>query len=308
MNIVMLDSLTLGEFDTNIFSKLGNFSFYPTTKSDEVIPRCKDADIVIVNKVVLDANIIESLSNLKLICVAATGTNNIDLETAKKRGIPVKNVVGYSTYSVAQHTLTLALNLLSKLTYYSQYVASGEWAKSEIFCHLAYPIIDLKDKEWGIIGLGNIGRQVCHLVKAFGARVSYHSTSGNIQAGIQHKSIESLLQTSDIISIHAPFNPKTQNLIADKELRLLKKGAILLNLGRGGIVNEQDLAARLKEQDFYFGSDVLEKEPMIPNHPLLNPDIASKVIITPHIAWAYKDTKDKLISMVVDNIKEFLRS
>ncbi|RDU70717.1 D-2-hydroxyacid dehydrogenase [Helicobacter aurati] len=309
MNIVMLDALTLGEFDSKIFAEFGHFSMYLTTKPDEIIPRCKDAQIIIVNKVVIDSHTIQSLDNLQLICVAATGTNNIDLQAAEKKGVLVKNVVGYSTNAVAQHTLMIALSFLGKLSYYAQYVAQGEWVKSDIFCHLSQPIIDLQSKEWGIVGFGSIGRQVCHLAQAFGARVSYHSTSGNnTQAGIPHKSLDSLLQTSDIISIHAPLNPQTHNLIAEPQIRQLKKGAILLNLGRGGIVNEQDVAKMLQEQDFYFGSDVLEKEPMIANHPFLNPALANRLIITPHIAWAYTDTKERLLGMVAENVKKFLQS
>ncbi|RDU61205.1 D-2-hydroxyacid dehydrogenase [Helicobacter sp. MIT 14-3879] len=308
MNIVLLDSLTLGDFDSRIFESLGNFTSYLTTKKNQIIERCKDSEIIITNKVILDSTIIESLPRLKLICIAATGMNNIDLQAAEKRGIAVRNVAGYSTRAVAQHTFMLALSLLGKLPYYSHYVASGEWVKSEIFCHLLYPIVDLYKREWGIIGLGSIGKEVCRLAKAFGANVSYYSTSGkNTQAEIPHKSLDNLLETSDIISIHAPLNEKTHNLITAKQLEKLKKGAILLNLGRGGIVNEQDVANNLKKQDFFFGTDVLEKEPMNANHPLLDSTITQKVIITPHIAWAYRDTKQRLLEMVADNIKTFLQ-
>ena len=309
MKIVMLDALTLGEFDSRPFSALGEFESYLTTPKEAVLERCKDADIVITNKVVLDSKTIESLDKLKLICIAATGMNNIDLEAAKKRNIPVKNVAGYSAKAVAQHTLMLALAFLGKLTYYSDYVARGEWVKSEIFCHLPHPIIDLHDREWGIIGLGQIGKQVASLASAFGAKVSYHSTSGkNTEASLPHLGLDSLLEKSDIVSIHAPLNEKTKDLIKQKELERLKPGAILLNLGRGGIVNENDLAACLSKRDFYFGGDVLEAEPMKENHPLLDPAIASKILITPHIAWAYRDTKERLLSMVVGNIKAFLES
>ena len=170
-------------------------------------------------------------------------------------------------------------------------------------------INDLYGKEWGIIGFGNIGKQVCKLAHSFGANISYHSTSGNnTQAQIPHKSLDSLLSTSDIISIHAPLNSHTHNLITKRQLQKLKKGAILLNLGRGGIVNERDLAEQLHQQDFYFGTDVLEKEPMIENHPLLDSNIAHKIIITPHIAWAYKDTKERLLQLVAKNIESFIQS
>lgn len=307
MKIIMLDALTLGDFDSKIFEKFGDFIAYPTTQPSQILERCKDADIIITNKVVLDSDIIPALSKLKLICVSATGTNNIDLEAAKKCNIAVKNVAGYSTHAVAQHTFMLALSLLGQLPYYTDYVKKGEWVKSEIFCHLGHELKDLYAKEWGIIGFGAIGRQVCNIAQAFGANVSYHSTSGrNTQAEIPHKDLESLLTQSDIISIHAPLNDSTYNLIAESELKKLKKGAILLNLGRGGIVNEKDLANRLIEQDFYFGTDVLEKEPMQTNHVLLDPRIAHKILITPHVAWGYSETKKHLLELVAQNIESYI--
>ncbi|RDU61873.1 D-2-hydroxyacid dehydrogenase [Helicobacter didelphidarum] len=307
MKIVMLDALTLGEFNATKFQNLGDFTSYPITNQDEILMRCKDAQIIITNKVILNAETLESLPNLQLICVAATGTNNIDLQAAKRHGIEVKNVAGYSTAAVAQHTLMLALAFLGQLPYYTSYVREGKWTQSNIFCHLGREIRDINQKEWGIIGFGTIGKQVCKLAQAFGTNVSYYSTSGsNTQCEIPHKSLDELLATSDIISIHAPFNEKTHNLIGLTQLKQLKKGAILLNLGRGGIVNEEELAKSLKEQDFYFGADVLEKEPMIPNHPLLDSSIADKILLTPHIAWAHKDTKERLLELVVKNIETFL--
>lgn len=307
MQLVLLDSMTLGDFDEQIFTKFGDFKAYPTTNTIQVIERALHADIIITNKVVLDSNTLAMLPNLKLICITATGTNNIDMEYAKANNIIVKNVAGYSTNAVAQHTLMLALALLGRLPYYAKYVGKGHWCSSEIFCHLDYDLQDIYGKQWGIIGYGNIGKQVCRLAKAFGAQVSYHSTSGNnTQSDIPHKSLEELLKTSDIISIHAPLNKTTHNLICKEQLKLLKQKAILLNLGRGGIVNEYDLAEALLTQDFLFGTDVLEHEPMQANHPLLNSKISNKIIITPHIAWAYKDTKERLLQMVANNIKQFL--
>lgn len=312
MKIVMLDRATLGEFDSKIFEKFGKFVSYPVTKSNEIIERCKDAQIIITNKVVLDSQILEKLPNLKLICITATGTNNIDLIAAKRLNIAVKNVANYSTFAVAQHTLALALNFLGKMPYYTQYVARGEWVKSEIFCHLNGELQDLYAKSWGIIGYGNIGKRVCALAQAFGADVSYHSTSGHIRKeNVPHKSLESMLEECDIISIHAPFNEQTNNLIALDSIKKLKKGAILLNLGRGGIVNESDVASALKSgQDFYFGADVLKSEPMESENALLSifkdSNLSARVLITPHIAWAYKDTKNTLLKKVALNIESFL--
>lgn len=307
MQIILLDSMTLGDFDERIFTQFGDFRAYSTTDSTQIVERASKADIIITNKVVLDSKILSMLPSLKLICITATGTNNIDMDYAKAHNIVVKNVAGYSTHAVAQHTLMLALALLARLPYYANYVAKGQWCDSEIFCHLSYDLQDIRGKQWGIIGYGSIGKQVCKLAKAFEVQVSYHSASGNnTQNDIPHKSLEELLSTSDIISIHAPLSKVTHNLICKEQLALLKQNAILLNLGRGGIVNENDLAAMLHAKDFLFGADVLEHEPMMANHPLLDSKIAHKIIITPHIAWAYKDTKEKLLQMVSDNIRQFL--
>ncbi|MWV61177.1 D-2-hydroxyacid dehydrogenase [Helicobacter saguini] len=314
MKIVMLDRATLGEFDSKIFEKFGEFVSYPVTKSNEIIERSKDAEIIITNKVVLNAETLEKLPKLKLICITATGTNNIDLVAAKRLNIAVKNVAGYSTFAVAQHTLALALNFLGEMPYYTHYVARGEWAKSEIFCHLERELHDLYAKSWGIIGYGAIGKRVCALAQAFGADVSYHSTSGHIRKeNVPHKSLDAMLAECDIISIHAPFNEQTNNLITLDSIKKLKKGAILLNLGRGGIVNESDVAAALKGgQDFYFGADVLKHEPMESNNPLLeimaDSKLSRRILITPHIAWAYKDTKNVLLKKVAGNIESFLNA
>ena len=309
VNIVFLDQYTVNHTDLTPIEVLGHYTGYDITPAELIVERCHEADVVIANKTPLMGDTLRALPRLKLICVAATGMNNVDLETAKAQNVVVKNVVGYSTYAVAQHTLMLALSFLGQLPYYNNYVQSGKWTKSKIFCHLGQEINDLYGKEWGIIGFGNIGKQVCKLAQSFGANISYHSTSGNnTQAQIPHKSLDSLLSTSDIISIHAPLNSHTHNLITKRQLQKLKKGAILLNLGRGGIVNERDLAEQLHQQDFYFGTDVLEKEPMIENHPLLDSNIAHKIIITPHIAWAYKDTKERLLQLVAKNIESFIQS
>lgn len=311
MSIVILDALTLGNSSLEGIKKLGKLAVYPTTAKNEVLKRAKDAEIIITNKVVLDAAILAKLKKLKLICVSATGMNNIDLEAAKKLKIEVKNVAGYSTDSVAQHTLMLALNWLGKLNYYDKFCKKGKWAQNNIFCHISdkNELYELNKKSWGIIGLGSIGKKVAQIASAFGASVAYYSTSGkNSDKNFkQEKSLENLLKNSDIISIHAPLNEKTKNLISKKELKLLKPNALLINVGRGGIVNEADLAKALLERDFYFASDVLEIEPMVKNHPLLNKKLRKKILLTPHIAWAYKESRARLIAGVEKNIKDFLK-
>lgn len=310
MNIVILDAKTLGNSNLDSIAKLGKISIYQTTNKKDVVKRAKDADIILTNKVVLDSSILKKLPNLKLICITATGMNNIDLECAKKLKIEVKNVENYSTQAVAQHTLMFALNLLGKLNYYDRYTKKGKWAKNDIFCHICndHELCELENKNWGIIGFGNIGRCVAQLAKAFNANVKYYSTSGkNVNNDCsREKSLEELLKNSDIISIHAPLNEQTKNLITKKELLMLKKDAILINMGRGGIVNENDLAKVLRKRNFYFACDVLETEPMTKNHPFLDKKIQEKLLITPHIGWAYKGARAKLIEGIENNIKSFI--
>lgn len=307
MKIVILDAKTLGKSDLSPIKEFGDFIIYQTTSPDQTLQRCQDADIVLTNKVVLDAPILSQLPKLKLICVTATGTNIIDLEAAHNLEIVVKNVAGYSTNSVAQHTLTMALNLLSKINYYDHYCKSGEWCKSDIFVHINGGLYELDGKKWGIIGFGTIGKKVASLAEAFGSQISYTSTSGkNSDNTYPQKPLETLLRESDIISIHAPLNETTKNLITQKELALLKENAILINVGRGGIVNEEDVAKILESKNIFFGADVLEIEPMKANHPFLNPNIQDKIILTPHIAWAYENARKKLLEMIIENIKSFI--
>lgn len=307
MKIVILDAKTLGECDLTPIKKFGEFVIYQTTTPEQTLHRCKDADIILTNKVVLDAKTLKELNNLKLICVTATGTNIIDTQTAEKMGILIKNVAGYSTNSVAQHTLTLALTFLSRLPYYDHYCKSGEWCKSDIFMHINGGLNELNGKKWGIIGLGSIGKKVATIASAFGAKISYTSTSGkNSDTTYPQKSLQDLLKESDIISIHAPLNESTNNLIAKEQLSLLKDKAIIINVGRGGIVNENDVAKILLDKNIYFATDVLQKEPMEKNHPFLNPLIQDKIILTPHIAWAYGNARETLIKMVIENIRTFI--
>ena len=263
---------------------------------------------MLTNKVILDKEILNALKDtLKLVCITATGMNNVDLQTAKNLGIEVKNVAGYSTKSVAQHTLMMALALSAKLPFYDSYCKSGEYTKSPIFTNLSTPLELLNGKKWGIIGLGTIGLEVARLANAFGAEVNYYSTSGkNQNPNYTSLPLDTLLQTSSIISIHAPLNEATQDLINKNNLCKIKEGGILINVGRGGIVNENDLAEEMQKREIYAGFDVFTKEPMIENHPFLNPKIANQLILTPHNAWGYEDSKEILIQGVLKNIQEFL--
>lgn len=306
MKIVILDADTLGDCDLSVIESLGEVVSYGFTRPNEALTRCKDAEIVLTNKVVLDREILSQLPKLKLICITATGMNNVDLEYAAQKGIEVKNVAGYSTDSVAQHTLSMVLYFLSRLGYYDEYCKSGAWCKSEIFVHINGGLRELKGLEWGIIGFGAIGKRVGELARCFGANVSYYSTSGqNSQSEYMRKDLESLLSSSDIISIHAPLNAQTKNLLNRSNLGLIKDGALLINVGRGGIVNEEDIAELLKTKDMYFGADVLEVEPMRAKHVFLDKAIAHKLLLTPHVAWAYDQARKRLLEQTAHNIASF---
>ncbi|WP_345976205.1 D-2-hydroxyacid dehydrogenase [Sulfurimonas sp. HSL3-7] len=304
MKIVILDAATFGETDLSGFDDLGEVVIYQTTTADETLERAKDADVIVTNKVVIDAAIMEASTHLKLICIAATGMNNVDLEYAEKNEIAVKNVAGYSTDSVVQHTFSMLFYLMGHSRYYDEYVKSGEWQKSPVFTHVAKPFAEVKGKKWGIIGLGEIGRGVADIAKAFGAEVYYYSTSGkNTNSAYEQISFTKLLETCDIVTIHAPLNAQTKDLIGHSELLMLKDGAILLNLGRGGIVSERALSAIIDVKEIYVGLDVLEKEPMTIPHPLMDIEHKERLYITPHIAWTSAEARKKLIASVIENIR-----
>ena len=303
MKIVFLDALTLGDVDFERFRSLGEVEIYQTTSKDETLERVKDADIVVTNKVVIDKEIMDK-SNIKFIQIAATGMNNVDLEYAKKKGIIVKNVAGYSTKAVIQHTFALVLGLINKICYFDEYTRE-EYPNSKIFTHIQN-WFEISDKRWGIIGLGEIGRGVGRLAKSFGAEVVYYSTSGkNQNREFKRVELDELLKTSKIISIHAPLNENTKNLLNKDNLKLIQDGAILVNVGRGGIINEKDLAEILERKDIFVGLDVFEREPINADNPLLK---SKKVIFTPHIAWTSIEAREKLMDGIYENIKDFCQT
>jgi len=304
MKIVLLDALTFGESDLSGFESLGEVVVYQTTSPEETLERIVDADVIVTNKVVITKEMMAECTKLKLICIAATGMNNVDLEAAKDQGIEVKNVAGYSTDSVIQHTFSMLFYMMGHSRYYDEYVKSAQWQKSPVFTHVAQPFSEIKGKRWGIIGLGEIGRGVANIAQAFGAEVFYYSTSGkNSNSTYEQISFTKLLETCDIITIHAPLNAMTQDLIGHSELLMLKDKAILLNLGRGGIVTERALAAIIDIKEIYVGLDVLEKEPMSTPHPLMEVEHKERLYITPHIAWTSVEARQKLLAMVIENIK-----
>ncbi len=309
MNIVILDKRTLGDdIDLSCFNKFGQVKMYDVTPKELTLKRVENADIVITNKVVIDRDIMDS-SSIKLICVAATGMNNIDLDYAKKSGIEVKNVAGYSTPSVVQTTFSLALYLIGKLRYLDEYTKSENgWVKSSIFTNLQEPYFDIAGKTWGIIGLGDIGKEVAKVANSFGAQIQYYSTSGkNSSSNYKRVDLNKLLKTSDIISIHAPLNEHTKNLINRDNLKLLKDNSLLLNLGRGGIIDEKDLSIYIDESNILVGLDVLEIEPMDKNSPFRSVKAKDRLFITPHIAWASVESRIKLVSGICKNIESFLQ-
>lgn len=304
MQIVLLDRLTLGEVDISAFYRLGSVDLYETTSPEQTQERITNATVIVTNKVVITKEHMLLAKDLKLICIAATGMNNVDLGAAKELGIEVKNVAGYSTDSVIQHTFSMLFYLIAHSRYYDDFVKDGSYAKSAIFTDVSHPYFEVKGKKWGIIGLGTIGRGVANVARLFGAEVTYYSTS-SIERKEEYRRMElhEMLESCDIISIHAPLNENTQNLLDYKELTLAKEGSVILNLGRGGIVNEEAIARIIDEKEISFGLDVLAQEPMQVGHPLLSVKNRDRLYITPHIAWASIEARERLVASIITNIK-----
>ena len=307
MKIVFLDEYSVCGRDLSSIKRFGDYIGYETTSPDQVLERCADAEVVISNKVVLNAAIIASLPKLRLICVAATGMNNIDLNAAAEHGVEVRNAVGYSTYSVAETTICSALSLLREVTYYDNYFKSGEYAKAERIFNFDRPTAQLRGKRWGIIGMGNIGREVARLAEAFGCEVAYYSTSGVERDEVYNKlSLNDLLNSSDVISIHCPLNERTHNLIDAEELAKMKKSAILINVARGGIVNEVALAEALNNGNIRGAAlDVFTTEPLRKS-PLYNLQDPYRLLASPHNAWSSVEAIDRLIACIAGNIQEYI--
>ena len=305
MKIVLLDAITFGDTDLGGFNELGEVVIYQKTLPEETLERIRDADVVVTNKVVITKEMMQSSPHLKLIAITATGMNNVDTQAAKELGIEVKNVAGYSTASVVQHTFAMLLYLLEHSRYYDDVVKNGTYSKSGIFTDVSRPFWEIAGKKWGIIGLGAIGKGVAEVASTFGAQILYYSTSGrNSFAKYKRIELDELLQKCDIITIHAPLNEQTKNLLGYDELAKIKEGAIILNLGRGGIIDEEAVAKIVDEREFYIGLDVFEKEPLPESSPLLQVKNKDRLHLTPHIAWTSKEAREKLIEGVITNIKE----
>lgn len=308
MKIVLLDADTLGDVKSIDRLKLmGEFYSYSTTSADELNERVKDAEIIITNKVIINYDTIVNSPSLKLICVAATGMNNIDLEAAKNNNVLVKNVSGYSTESVAQQTFAMLLSITNHVHYFVNHVQRLAYSKGKIFTLVDNPIYELKGKVLGIIGLGDIGRRVAEIASVFGLKVVYYSTSGiDRSATYERVDLNELLEISDIISIHAPLNDKTNNLININTLSRMKSSVILLNNGRGGIVNEQDLVQALNENIILAaGLDVFTEEPLSIDSQLLKFKNSERLLLFPHIAWSSVEARESLINGVIANIEHY---
>lgn len=307
--IVFLDEYSLGGYDLSAIKSLGEYMGYDRTTANQTLERCKGATVVITNKVYISRETMQQLPDLKMIAIAATGMNNVDLEAAAELGIVVKNVSGYSTYSVAEATLGAALSLLRNSSYYDNYFKSGSYAATDDIFHFGRPISLLRGKNWGIIGLGAIGHQVAHLADAFGCNIAYTSTSGVArEERYPRKELNELLQWADVISVHSPLNAKTAGLIGKDELAQMKSTAIIINVARGGIIDEAALADALNSHIIAGAAlDVFSSEPLH-SSPLYELNDPYTLLTSPHTAWAADDAVKLLIDGIAANIKNFLLS
>lgn len=306
MKIVFLDAATMGDVDFGPVRALGDLVLYESSSREEALERVAESEVLIINKIRVDAELMDAAPSLKLICEAATGVNNIDVAEAERRGIPVRNVAGYSTDSVVQTTFMLMLALVGKAAYFDGFVKSGEYSRCGMFTNVSTVFMELAGKRLGIIGMGNIGRKVAAVAEAFGMEVVYYSTSGTSHCtDYPSLGLEELLQTSDVVSVHAPYNERTAGLIGEAELGMMKPGAYLLNLGRGGIVNETALAEAI-DGGLIAGAaaDVFTSEPLPADNPLMKVRKKDRLLLTPHIAWASKEARDRLAAMIARNIAE----
>ena len=308
MNITVLDAATLGEDVTfEKWEALGNLTVYKYTSASEVVPRLKDSDIAIINKVKMTDEVIKSLPKLKLICVTATGYDNISLSACKEMGVALSNVKGYSTHSVAQVTMSLVLSLITHLPEYCDSVKNGEYQKSGIENRLTPVFHELYGKTFGIVGLGNIGRQVARIAEAFGCNVlCFKKTPDPNYCCVD---LETLLKNSDIVTLHLPLNDQTEKIIGKKELSLMKPNAILVNVSRGAVTDEKAVAEALKNHTIGgFATDVYSVEPMENISPLNEIKDFENVLLTPHMAWGAYESRIRCINEIAENIAAYIKN
>ncbi len=310
MKIIVLERNSVGQdVPMDAIGKLGEMTVYPNTTAADVKEKVKDAEIIVANKAPLNEETLKDAGQVKLICEFATGYDNVDLAYCKKRGIKVANVVNYSTDAVAQHTFGLCFYVLEKLRHYDEYVKSGAYAAQDRFSNFDLPFTELAGKTWGTIGMGNIGKKVAKIAQAFGCRVIFYSASGNSTCtDYERVSFDTLLRESDFLSLHCPLSDKTRSLIDLNALKKMKKSAILINVARGPVVKDEDLYTALT-QEYIAGAglDVTGTEPMKDSNPLSKIMDSNKLIITPHLAWASNEARNRCVSETCKNIEAFLK-
>ena len=306
MKIVFLDAATMGDVSFEPFERLGEFVSYPTSTPEQARERVADADVVMINKVLVNKELIDAAPALKLVCVAATGVNNIDVEYAASKGIPVRNVAGYSTDSVAQSTFMHILSLAGGAPYFDESVKSGSYSRSGMFTDPNWNWTELAGKTIGIIGMGNIGRKVAAIAQAFGMEVCYYSTSGTAHCkDYPCLPLDELLKVSDIVSVHAPLNERTLNLLGTREFAMMKPTAYVVNAGRGAIIVEKDLADAVDNGVIAgAGIDVFVQEPIPEDHPYLKMKHPERMRLAPHVAWASVEARKRLVAMMADNVRK----
>lgn len=306
MKIVFLDAATLGDTSLAPIARLGELVCYPNSTPQEARERVAGCDVLIVNKIKVDRPLLDAAPSLRLVCEAATGVNNIDLDACAERGIPVRNVAGYSTDSVVQQTFMHMLSLLGDAPYFDAKVKSGEYSRSGLFTDVSRPFVEITGKTLGVIGMGTIGQQVARIATAFGMRVIYYSTSGTGHCkDYPSVSLETLLKESDVVSVHAPLNARTSGLIGARELAWMKPSAFLINLGRGGIIDEADLVAAVDAgQIAGTATDVFTSEPIPLDHPFLHARHPERFRFTPHTAWASVEARERLVAIIAENIEK----
>ena len=310
MIITLLDAESYGEdVDLSGFEDLGDVQYYPQTTPGEAGKRIEKADIVVINNVPLSNEQLDNAEHLKLIAIAATGMDNVDLDYCREKGIAIRNVPAYATDSVAQHTFAMLFQLLEQTSYYDHYIKTGEWSRSGNPTNLSRVFFQLSGSRWGIIGMGNIGRRVAELAAAFGCDVVYYKREGGKSvSGYEGLSLEELFKSSRIVSIHAPLTDSTYNLITAQQLLLLQQGAIILNLGRGGILDENALVDAIDNHGIFAGLDVFSSEPLLPDSPLLRVKHKDHLLMTPHIGFAAKEARQAVVDRTIENIRNALNS
>lgn len=304
MKIVFLDAGTMGTSSLAPIERQGELTAWPNSTPDEAVRRVGDCDVLIVNKIKVNDRLLEAAPKLRLVCEAGTGINNIDVEACSRHGVMVRNVAGYSTDSVVQETFMHILNLLGNGAYFDNVVKSGAYSRSGLFTDYSRPFIEMAGKTLGIVGLGAIGAKVAKIGVAFGMKVIYYSTSGTSH-NTEYPSVplDRLMRESDVVSVHAPYNERTAGLVGEKELRMMKPKSIIVNMGRGGIVVEEALAKVIDEGVIGgAGLDVYSTEPIPADHPLLRTRHPERLSLTPHVAWASIEARERLIQSIADNI------